>query len=284
MQLLITGIVLLVALIFHELQIQNNTTTTVAFLDIGQGDATYISFTNGDDMLIDCARGAQVLDALGRVMSVFDHTISYLVITHPDADHYGGCIDVLSRFDVQTIIMTGVAKNDALYQSFVNFVEHEGATIRIIDAVQSMQIGDSQVTYLYPDHNVVKEPFVPGTDQFESNNTSIVMRLSAGNTEILFTGDAEKELEQYLVDTYADQLNVDILKVGHHGSKTSSIDAFLQATSPEEAIVSVGKDNSYGHPAPSVIKRVKKYGAEVWQTTDEGDILISIDKDSYDIE
>ncbi|MBT4153541.1 MAG: MBL fold metallo-hydrolase [Candidatus Magasanikbacteria bacterium] len=284
MQLLTAAIVILLGIFSSELQSFSSANTRIAFLDVGQGDATYLQFTNGEDMLIDCSRGAQVLDALGRVMPAFDRTITYMVITHPDADHYAGCMDVLAGFDVEQIILTGVGKQNTLYTSFLGYVEKEYAEEMVIMEPREFILGEARLQVLYPDHNMQDDPLVPGSTSFDSNDTSIVMRVDVGDTSVLLTGDAESALETYLVETYAEKLDVDILKVGHHGSKTSSGASFLEAVSPEHAIISASKDNSYGHPARSVTDRLKKNGASVWQTAQKGDILLSIDIDSYDIQ
>lgn len=249
----------------------------IHFLDIGQGDATLIDFPNGEQMLIDCAKTNIVLEALGRAMPFYDRTIETLVITHPDLDHYGGCIDVMKRFNIQTIVYTGAEKDNQFFTAFIDHIENEkkdGVRYVEIEQEQVWNIASTTIHFLFPD-----KP----TDQikFESNNTSIVVLLEYNKHTALLTADAEKELEAYLVEKYGSILDVDILKVGHHGSDTSSIQEFLGAVTPKHAIISCGLDNEYGHPTPQVMKRLEKTGALIWRTDIQGDIMATINDGLY---
>lgn len=258
----------------------------INFLDIGQGDATLIDFPNGEQMLIDCAKDTVVIEALGRVMSVFDRKIEYMLITNPDLDHYGGCIDVLRRFDVKHIIHNNFDKKDAMWQSFLSHAEQEkasGADILIATTTQSWSIGSVQVALLYPDHNIALDPHVPSsTEKISVNNTSIVTKISYGTQDIIFPGDAEAEEEKYLVKKYGGDLDVEVVKLAHHCSQTSSIQEFVQATSPHTVICSLGKNNSYGHPHYRVIRRLERARANIWRTDVNGDILMTVTKDAIE--
>ncbi len=255
------------------------------FLDIGQGDASLITFDTGEQMLVDCGEDATVLEALGRHMGREDRLIDYLVVTHPDTDHYGGCIDVLRRFSVSTIVTNGLRKSeDSLWREFDRVAEEKGSVQKVIQAQESWSIGSSTVFFLYPDHSIAKNPRIPlGTTVAEDNNTSIVMKLVFGASDVLFTGDAEAPLESYLMSKDIDGLDVDVLKVGHHGSKNSSQTDFLTRVSPEHAVISVGKKNKYGHPAPRVLKRLERSGATMWRTDLSGDILFIMTTTSIEV-
>jgi len=250
----------------------------VTFLDIGQGDATFISFPNGQQMLVDCAIDARILEALGRVMPFYDRSIDYLLITHPDKDHYGGCEDVLERFDIGHIVYTGVQKEgNQSWQSYMYAQYDEGAAYTEIAKEDVWNIGSTTVHFFYPDHSVREGTHIPGVEKDTGpNNTSIIFSLEYMGKRVLLTGDVEAELEAYLVATYGVQLDTDVLKVGHHGSPGSSIPEFLTATSPAYAIISSGKGNSYGHPSARVLKKLERIGAETWRTDEKGDILVSI--------
>lgn len=250
----------------------------VVFLDIGQGDATFIEWPDGTQMLIDCAKDARILEALGRVMPFYDFDIDYLVVTHPDLDHYGGCVDVLEKFTVSNIVYNGYnEKINDYWQSYWAAAWAEGAAYHEITERTVWQLGSTTIDFLYPDHELAKDPDVPGFDKDTgSNNSSLVLKLSVGEQDALFTGDAEEELEEFLVSAYGDELDVEVLKLGHHGSAGSSIQPFIDITTPEYAIASAGKNNSYGHPSPRVEKRIERAGAEMLRTDLQGDITLML--------
>ena len=250
----------------------------IVFLDIGQGDATFIQFSNGQQMLVDCGKDSSVISALGRVMSFSDHEIDYLVVTHPDLDHYGGCEEVLRRFSVGVVVTNGMDKNDdKTWLSFKSSIEHEKkyeqAEHYIIDRVQEWVVGDSKLLWLYPDHSIKDDFKIPGfVKDTGVNNTSIVMMVG----DLLLTGDAEKELEEYLILSYGNKLKADVLKVGHHGSQSSSGEEFLNLVNPSQAVISVGEDNSFGHPSLRVLRRLERLNVEVLRTDLQGDVFYDI--------
>ncbi len=241
----------------------------VTFLDIGQGDATFIQFSNGQQMLVDCSKDARVISALGRVMPFYDHHIDYLLITHPDLDHYGGCEEVLRRFDVDTVVYNGLRKEESdTWNSFFQAIEDEGGVYYEISREESWEFDGTFIRFLYPDRPVTKND--------ESNNTSIVFQIEYEGVSLLMMGDAEAELEEYLLGKYGDELDVDVLKLGHHGSNSSSIQDFVDITSPDYAIVSAGEGNRFGHPSLRVLKRLERAGAKVLRTDLMDDIIVEI--------
>ncbi len=256
------------------------------FLDVGQGDATFIQFPNGEQMLIDCGIDAVSIEALGRVMPFYDRDIDYLLVSHPDLDHYGGCIDVLNRFDVHHILYNGEQKQySQLWQSFMRAIQEEQAMYSIVSSSVHWNIAGVGIDFLYPDHSIEKNKNIPGVKKdVGSNNASIVMKLSYGDQDTLLTADAEAELEEYLVDVYGEELDVEILKLGHHGSLTSSIQPFLDAATPETAVASAGMENKFHHPSERVIRRVKRMGTEIWRTDISGDIMVSITTSTHSVD
>ncbi len=254
------------------------------FLDVGQGDATLLRFPDGSDMLIDCGKDSRVLTALGRALPSSDKTIEYLIITHPDLDHYGGCIDVLNRFDVKMIAYTGYEKEEGgAYDIFLEKAEGERAVTRLIQKREMWDIASTTVDFLYPDHDAALDPSIPGIPtKDESNNTSLIMRIALGTSDMLLTGDMGVDLETHLVKTYGDILDVDVLKVGHHGSAGSSGEEFLSAVTPDYAVISVGKNNGYGHPTARVLKRLERVGATILRTDEMGDISFLLTGDSVE--
>lgn len=250
----------------------------VTFLDVGQGDATFVEFPDGKQLLIDCAIDARVLEALGRAMPFYDRSIDYLLLTHPDKDHYGGCSDVLDRFEVGTVITNSIDSGVGSYEAFEEFVALEGVEVKVVTTTEIMVIDDVVINFLYPDQPISEESMIPGTKNKSKNNSSIVLKLSYGENDILLTGDAEEELERYLVERYGGSLNVEILKAGHHGSDSSSKDFFLEQVQPIHTITSSGKDNKYGHPHEEVIERLEKVGSSIWRTDTDGDIIVRVSR------
>lgn len=274
------------------LQIQNEASSEqdanikITFLDIGQGDASFIEWPDGTQMLVDCALDARILEALGRVMSPFDRKIDYLLVSHPDQDHYGGCVDVMKRFEVKHIVYNGYKKNSSQYLPvFLQTIEDEkkeGAEYIEMDHEQIWNINSSTLHFLYPDMPVNNHPFLSTVKKNDvSNNTSILMILQYGNKKVMFTGDSEFEEENYLMSKYSNStLDVDVLKVGHHGSSGSTSDAFLHLSTPEYAIISSGLKNRYGHPTLRTLHRLERSEAKVLRTDTQGDIILYIYEDS----
>jgi len=257
--------------------LENDSFLNSIFLDVGQGDATFITFPDGQQMLIDCAKDARIIEALGRVMPFYDRDIEYLVVTHPDLDHYGGCIDVLKRFDVEHLVYNGLEKpEDQLWQEFNELIDtfKEKQQYTRVDKSYMWNIASTTVHFLYPNSFV-------SAKETESNNSSIVMKFTYGDQDMLMTGDAEEDIEEYLITTYGKQLDVEMLKAGHHGSNSSSIEEFVSSTRPKVAIVSAGKNNRFGHPTRRVLKRFERASTTVWRTDVHGDILLSITTSSF---
>lgn len=257
----------------------------VTFLDIGQGDATFIEFPDGQQMLVDCSEDARVIEALGRVMPYYDHDIDYLLITHPDSDHYGGCTEVMRRFDIKNIIYSGLQKeNNGMWVEFWRAMGDEGAEYFEIEAEDVWSIASTTLHFLYPDHSIALDAKIPGTEKEpNTNNTSIVFKLSYGDMDLLMTGDAEEELEQYLTATYDEQLNVEALKAGHHGSGSSSIQEFLDLVSPSSTFISCGLNNQFGHPSRRILKRLERVESGIWRTDTMGDIILQMKRDSMEV-
>lgn len=233
----------------------------VYFLDVGQGDAIFIEAPGGKQMLIDGGRDQSVLSELGKVMPFWDRSIDIVLATHPDADHIGGLTDVLERYDVDVFIDSGNVGDTETYAYMEKLADEEGAEEIEAKAGQVIWLGDdAYVAILFPDRDV---------SHVESNTASIVTQLNYGDTQVLLTGDSPQEIEWHLVATYGDALQSEILKAGHHGSRTSTGALFLERVSPEEVVISAGKDNRYGHPHKEVTDLVESFGAELVSTAEE---------------
>jgi len=271
------GFVLLLVLALHfYIKIsEQNPQFSVTFFNIGQGDSALIKFNNGQKMLVDCGPDRKILAKLGSALPFYDRKIDYLLVTHPDLDHYGGCVDVLNQYAVQEIITNSSTKETDPYWKIWDAKEkQESAEIKIITNTQEWFIGSSTLYFLNPDNSLNLT-----AKDTEGNNASIVFKLTNAGESFLFTGDMEMPLEEALEQKYCSTtlpacpaLKADVLKVGHHGSDSSSGEDFLRYVSPKEAVVSVGK-NTFGHPSFRVLKKLQRIGAGILRTDELGDII-----------
>jgi competence protein ComEC len=244
---------------------------TVAFLDIGQGDAIYIEAPNGNQMLIDGGPPKTALKTLRSVMPFYDRSIDMLLVTNPDADHIGGFIDILGRYKVKDLVEPGTISPSATYAELekyavlrkVGWIAANRGQIIWLDKKRGVGF-----QILFPDRNV---------SGLATNDGSIVGRLFYGKTSVMFTGDAPQNIERYLVSLDGKGLKSDVLKVGHHGSKTSSSEEFVGFVSPTYAAISVGADNKYGHPNQETFSTLQKFGVETFRTDKSGTIVMKSD-------
>ncbi len=237
----------------------------VVFLDVGQGDAIFIESPAGIQLLIDTGRDQSVLRGLGDVMDFGDREIDHLLLTHPDADHVGGAVDILERFLVSQVIRTENESDTALWEATERQIEAEGAKVTMARRGQVFDLGGGvKLEILFPDIDPT---------EMESNTASIVARLIYGDTAFMLTGDSPKAIEEYLVLVEGEHLKSDVLKAGHHGSRTSTAELFLAEVDPKYAVISAGADNSYGHPHVEVTDALFNYGVETYSTADSGNVV-----------
>jgi len=245
----------------------------VIFFDVGQGDAIFIETSQKHQILIDGGPDSTVLERLATVMPFWDRSIDLIILTHPEYDHFNGLIEVLKRYQIEAILWTGVVRDTAEYREWLKLIQKEKAKIYIAKAGQKITTnsGFMVIEILYPFENL------EGQTLKNTNNSSIISRITFKENSFLFTGDAHKEVELILVDEFGERLKSDVLKLGHHGSKTSSAREFVEQVSPEIAVISVGKDNRYGHPHQEVLETLADYGITVLRTDRDGDIKIISD-------
>ncbi|MDO8663688.1 MAG: ComEC/Rec2 family competence protein [Candidatus Wildermuthbacteria bacterium] len=246
----------------------------VNFFDVGQGDSAFIETPKGRQILIDGGPSSAILEKLSKEMPFWDRTIDLVILTHPEKDHMSGLLDVLKRYKVENILWTGVVRDTAEYKEWEKLIKEEGARIIIAKASQKIIIARSVLAILYPLDNLEGKVFK------DSNNTSIVIKLSFGENNFLFTGDALKLVEKEIIGRGLD-IKSDVLKIGHHGSKTSSGEEFIEQVSPAIAVISAGRNNSYGHPHQEVLDTLNKYGITVLRTDQNGDIKIISNGDNF---
>jgi len=237
----------------------------VVFLDVGQGDAVFIETKNGNQVLIDGGPNDKVLRELSKFMSFFDRSIDMIIATHPDSDHIGGLVGVLNRFDNDIYLESGVESDTLVYSSLENTLEKEKNTRIIAKRGMIFDLGNSvQLEVLFPDGEV---------SGFEPNTASIITQIKHEEVSFMLTGDSPASIERYLVSIDGKGLKSDVLKAGHHGSKTSSSEVFLGFVSPTYSVVSAEEDNRYGHPHKEVLDRLSDFEINILETSKDGSIV-----------
>lgn len=242
----------------------------ISVLDVGQGDAILFEAPTGQVMLVDGGPDKRILRRLGEELPFWERRIDMIVVSHPHEDHYGGLQSVVERYSVGVVLLTGIETRSQSYQQFVQTVQKRNIPIYLVEKQEQVSLGDVQLDIIYPDHSL-KGHWISNL-----NNSSIVIRVAYKEIDMLLTGDAEEEEEAELIATGVD-VTADILKVGHHGSDTSSTESFVKAVSPEIAVISSGKGNKYGHPSLRTLRRLERLGISIRRTDTEGTIRFRTD-------
>jgi competence protein ComEC len=241
----------------------------VSFLAVGQGDAILIQTPNGQDILIDGGPDPQKINLeLSEKLPFWDRTIDLVVCTQPQADHVTGLVDVLQRYNVKQVLEPGISYNSSIYQEWLRLIEDKDIEYNMARAGQEIDLGNGiKIEVLNP-----PESLWEGTSD-DADNNGVVLRLSWGKVSFLFTADIREEIEFELIGQRA-SLKSTVLKVAHHGSKTSTTSQFLAAVDPEVAVISVGANNTFGHPSPEVWERlIDRLGEDdVYHTDEDGTI------------
>lgn len=246
-------------------------TLEVYFFDVGQGDSELIRLPGGENILIDAGTSSTEDELVGELRSLGAETLDLVVATHPHADHIGGMAAVMDAFDVRQVVMPRISESDTpttkTYENLLQSIADKGLTITPAEpGDELLSSGGAVLTVLAPN----------GEDCGDLNNYSVVLRLTYGEDSFLFTGDAEEESEEEMLSLNW-PLTATVLKCGHHGSETSTSPAFLDAVSPQYAVISCGVDNDYGHPDAVTLEKLEAAGAEVFRTDRQGTILASTD-------
>jgi len=262
--------------VFHYLDCEP---LKVVFFDVGQGDAIFIEVKGLYQILIDGGPGRKVLEKLSQEMPFWDKTIDLVILTHPEKDHLEGLIEVLDKYQIGYVLWTGVLRETAVFEQWEKALEKEikeGATIKIAKRGQKVSFKNALIEILHPLENLEK------TSPKNSNKSSIVAKLFFNQKSFLFTGDIYQSEEKKLIKVEND-LEADVLKIAHHGSKTSSSEEFISVVLPEIAVIQAGENNSYGHPHEEVLARLERYGVRVLRTDKNGDIKIVSDGKKLEI-
>jgi len=241
-------------------------TLEVYFLDVGQGDSQLILFPDGTKFLIDGGPDKSVLFELDEVLSLTDRYIDLIFISHPQLDHYGGIKDVLERYEVGALVVNGQEGRGEAWDEFKDTVLESG--VSVVSASQGDRIlyKDSVIDILWPAKDLVVNR--------DPNESSLVMELIAEGVELMLTGDIGFDTEEMLVELY--DLDTDVLKVAHHGSRYSSSLEFLEEATPAISVIEVG-DNTFGHPTADTLQRLARVESSVYRTDQDGRIKLLIE-------
>ncbi|PWL99016.1 MAG: competence protein ComE [Clostridiales bacterium] len=249
----------------------------VHYIDVGQADSILVRIPteNGTkNMLIDAgtSEGYPASNIENYLSGLGISELEYLVITHPHLDHIGAADEVITNFSIQNIIMPECEASTASFLRVLSAMDEKGLTYIPSEAGKTYTIGEASFTILGPVDAAAVNPD-------DANNYSVVIRLDFGDTSFIFTGDAETASEEEMLAHFpASDFKCNVLKVGHHGSTTSTSDAFLAACDPSLAVISCGKDNSYGHPHGETLDKLEAAGIPVLRTDEEGTIVLCSDK------
>ncbi len=248
----------------------------IVFLDVGQGNSSYIKTTNGFEIIIDTGESRKTLRNLAQHRFVWDRTVNLLLATHPDRDHIGVMPDLLRRYTFDNFGSTNKETDLGVFRALQDQLKKQGTEKYIFTAGDILVLDeDTQIEFFWPTESV---------DDLSDNNSSLVFKFSYQDFDVLFTGDIESEIEKTLVSVYGDQLASEVLVVAHHGSKSSSDESFIGTVSPHYAVVSAGADNRYGHPHASVLERFENFDIPVLRTDQLGNIEFKVYEDGvFDI-
>ena len=271
--LLITVSILLGPIIWQNEFDQN---LKVIFLDVGQGDSIFIKTPDKQYILIDGGPDNKVLYGLGENIPFYRRRIDLMILTHFDFDHITGLIEVLKRYKVKLVLYNGLLNESSEFKEWFKMIKEKNVPLETTKAGDELKFNDDLILKtLYPFELADK-------NLQNNNNTSVVNKLIYKNISFLFTGDLEADGEEELISKKAN-LKSDVLKVGHHGSKRSTTKKFLQVVKPKYGVISVGKDNKFGHPSLRVLKNLQQAGVKILRTDLDGEIKIVTNGEKLEI-
>lgn len=259
---------LLIILLIFFIQTSDNQ-TKIIFCDIGQGDATYIRVKNKVDILIDAGPSKKVLNCLGKYMPFWDRKIELAILSHHDKDHYGGFLYLINRYKIDKFLTIDYRFDSKTYQDFKNKLEKTKTIYQTVYQGNNFLILKDNLRFYWPPLDIKSN---------DSNDYSLIFLFEEGSFKALFTGDASPKILNLIVGNGRDRSlhNVDILKIPHHGSRNGLTKNFLELADPKIAVISVGKNNSYGHPSKVVLDMLEAKKVDIRRTDVDGNIVFRI--------
>ena len=247
----------------------NNGNLKIYFLDVGQADSILLR-ENNKNVLIDAGNNEDGPKLVNYIKSLGIESFDYVIGTHPHEDHIGGMDDIINNFEIKKFYMPDAITTTKTFEDVLDALEENNLKFNTPEEKEVFKLDDASFKVVYV-----------GDDKKDLNNTSIVLKLTYGNTSYLFTGDATNKTEKQILN---EDIKVTVLKVGHHGSQYSSSNEFLDKVSPTYAIISVGKNNIYGHPKDITLKKLNKRNIKIYRTDEMGTIIISSDGNKISID
>lgn len=243
---------------------------TVSFVDVGQGDCIFVKLPNGENMLVDCGEYSERDKVEDFLLDNDVRKIDYLVATHPHADHMGAMAHIIRNFDIGEFFMPDKEADSKAFITMLEALDEK--------KVKSKLVREGDI--IFEDENFRCDVISPVLDEYdETNDVSVILKLTYGEKSFLLTGDAE----EYAIEQMDADLNADVLKVGHHGSVTSTPEDFLDDVSPEYAVICCGKDNSYGHPHKEILELLETKNIKVYRTDIDGTVIFICDGKNIEI-
>jgi competence protein ComEC len=291
------GLALTISLIFAFVFSLPDGQLHLTFCDVGQGDAAYIRTPSNQDILIDGGPNEKVLQCLGKNMPFYDRTIDLVLLSHPQKDHFQGISSVIDRYNVRYFVISPIAGSGDEYQKLIKKIEEKKIPVKILYSGDKFSLGKVEFDILWPERewvasNLSSDLSDPSTSlgaslsvlaamttKRDPNEFSYYVHLSYGQFDALFTGDGDS-LIQKDIEKAEILPDVEVLKLPHHGSKTSVLPEFLNEIKPELAVISVGK-NSYGHPAEETLKLLKDHDVKIKRTDQDGDVNVVSDGNNW---
>ena len=266
LSLIVTSI-LVWSSVFHE---SRNGVLKFVVLDVGQGDALYIESPTGVQVIVDGGPNRNLAKVISDVMPWYDRHVDLLVVTNPDADHYEGFISFLNKYKVDALLEPGTTNKYSAYKVFEDNIAEKGIPKMLARTGQKIDLGGgAYLLVLFPDRDV---------SGLSSNDGSIVMKLIYGETRVMLQGDSTAKIETHLLNKVASStLASTILKVGHHGSRTSSTFGYVKTVSPKWAVVSSGLNNDYNHPHKETLDTLQELRVPTYSTCNNGSIFFKSD-------
>ena len=244
----------------------------IVFFDVGQGDASLITLPSGEKILIDGGPDKKLLHKLADQLPLFSKKLDYVILTHPHADHLASLPEILRRYEVGQVIMTGVIHTSADYLDFLQVIKDKEIPVLFIEEPQELVVGETVLQFLTPPESLREKKLE------NLNNSSLVFRLTYKNNSALFMGDYEEEKQ---LISEENELVSQLLKTSHHGANNGNDADFLAVVSPDQAIISVGKNNKFGHPNYRVLYELEDLGVEILRTDEVGDIIFIGDGENF---
>ncbi len=243
----------------------------IVFCDVGQGDGAYIRIKNQFDILIDAGPDRKILDCLAKYMPFYDREIELAIITHPERDHFGGFLYVVDRYKIDRIFLNPISSSNIIFKQLESKIKIKNIKVYFPNETTKVNLAMSSITFYWP-----TQDFLKGYKGYQksTNNYSVILTFKLGQFKALFTGDASPFVLDRLLSQ--PQMHSDILKIPHHGSKIGLTSQFLNLADPDIAVISVGRNNSYGHPSKEILDMLKAKKVKIRRTDLEGDIVFKI--------